>query len=79
MCLVHPVIGITEETSAKEAVAAVHVTTAGRLGAEGLVPTSVTCVARSQSSGGSSLAAPSDWSHGAHWYRSSAVLLSYHK
>ena len=73
--LFYPGTGITEEKSANNAVTAVDVSTTGNPIAEGLVPTSLTCVERNQSC----LAAPNEWSHGAHWYRSSAVLLRYHK
>ncbi|KAJ7378717.1 hypothetical protein OS493_021299 [Desmophyllum pertusum] len=73
-------VDITEEQSADKTVAAVQLLTTGNPGAAGLVPTlSVNCGTSSPSSGNSSLAAPNEWSHGAHWYRSSAVLLRYHK
>ncbi|XP_068678882.1 uncharacterized protein [Montipora foliosa] len=66
--------GITEETSDK-ALTAFQVSTTGHPNVGGLVPASGTSLDRSPCS----LAPPNNWSHGAHWYRSSAVLLSYHK
>ena len=57
---------------------AVEVLVTGIPGAEGLVPKSKSCTA-SPSGGNTDLAGPNEWSHGAHWYRSSAVLLRYHK
>lgn len=78
--LFYSAVDITEEQSADKTVAAVQLLTTGNPGAAGLVPTSsVNCATSSPSSGNSSLAAPNEWSHGAHWYRSSAVLLRYHK
>ena len=53
-----------------------RVSTTGYPAAEALVSLSED---RSVSTENTNLATPSDWTHGAHWYRSSAVLLSYHK
>lgn len=71
-----------EEKPANKTAAAVPGSTTGCPATEGLASTSVSCVTStsvSLSCEKSSLAAPNEWSHGAHWYRSSAVILSYHK
>lgn len=65
---------INEEASQKVMTAA-HGSTTGHPTAEGLVPASGASVDRTMPI----LASPNEWSHGAHWYRSSAVLLRYHK
>lgn len=70
---------VTEENSADTTSVALHMSTTGTVGAEGLVPTPVSSATRSPSYGNASVAAPNEWCHGAHWYRSSAVLLRYHK
>ena len=69
-----PALEINEEASQKVMTAAQGSTT-GHPTAEGLVPASGASVDRAMSI----LASPNEWSHGAHWYRSSAVLLRYHK
>ena len=69
-------VGVTEEKTVKKTIAAVQVSTTGITGTGGLVPA---CAASSHSCGTSVLAPPNEWSHGAHWYRSSAILLKYHK
>lgn len=69
---------VIEEKVADKAMTAVEVLATGIPGAEGLVPKSKSCTA-SPSGGNTDLAGPNEWSHGAHWYRSSAVLLRYHK
>jgi len=70
---------MTDEISADTTVAALHVSTTSAVGAEGLVPTPVSSATRSPSYGNATVATPNEWCHGAHWYRSSAVLLRYHK
>lgn len=76
-CFAHPDTGIAQEKLADKAMTAVNVSTTGYPRIEGLRP--VPCFDKNQSGGSCSLAAPNEWSHGAHWYRSSAVLLRYHK
>ena len=76
VCLFFSAVGVTEEETAEKPMGAVQISTTGNPGAGGLVPG---CASRSLSYGNSSLATPNEWSHGAHWYRSSAVLLRYHK
>lgn len=72
------VVDTAKEKSADQAIATAEVLATGIPGAEGLVPKSMSCTT-SSSSGNTDLATPNEWSHGAHWYRSSAVLLRYHK